>query len=428
MRSEIICVGSEILLGEITNTNARWLASRLSEENIPHYFQSVVGDNISRLSDAITAALSRSDLIFLTGGLGPTPDDLTHESLATALGLPLEQSDAAHQNLIARFKQLGRSPSESNFKQSMLPKGSVVLENPIGTACGCYVETEFMGETKRVFTFPGVPSEFKKMFDERAMSILSPLIDNSSKLVTREVWLWGIPESQVGELIRDDIDDNNPSIGIYASKTGIRIRLSSTAKDAIDLIDKKIDKLKKIFGDHIFSTNKNTLEHELISALSNNGETFVTAESCTGGGIGELITEVSGASSVFSGGFITYSNELKEKLLGVDGKKISRHGAVSSEVAIQMAEGAQRLTEADYAVSVTGVAGPTGGSDEKPVGTVWFGLSYKDARKSISFKMNFGQNPRATIRHRAKMTALFAILLSSRKSGLFEKLYLEKNS
>lgn len=426
MRSEIICVGSEILLGEILNTNAKWLAEKLSDLGIAHYYQSVVGDNLERLKGVILTALSRSDVIFLTGGLGPTEDDLTHEALASTLGLPLEENSIALDLLEKRFKALGRTLGKANLTQVLLPKNCHVLENEVGTACGVMCETSFEGKRKILFTFPGVPTEFKKMFSDRAHPILEEKKIAGAPISKKEVLLWGIPESRVSEKIEGLIKKGSDCFyAVYASKNGIRIRVSSNKANSDAVLIGAVSDLKKIFEDHVISSDGKSLEQSLFETFRQEGMTFSSAESCTGGGIGELITSLAGSSEVFEGGVVSYSNSVKKNILGVSGKTLESFGAVSKETAREMSEGVLKLIGSDYSVSVTGVAGPGGGSKEKPVGYICFSLS-SEKKESYSFCVNFGNHERHTIRHLSKMTALFALLLYVKKSPLLEKIYKDR--
>jgi nicotinamide-nucleotide amidase len=428
LRSEIICVGSEILLGEILNTNAHWLASKLSEIGIDHFYQSVVGDNEGRLSDVIKTALSRSDLLFITGGLGPTEDDITHEVIAKALGREFEVSPVALKMIENRFRSLKKEVSDSNMTQANLPEGSFVLDNKVGTAPGIELELEYEGQKKFIYTFPGVPTEFKTMFENVVLKRLEDkkiISKTASGLVKSEILLWGLPESKAGDIVSSFKFENEPSVATYASSKGVRVRLAVSSKSGEASIIEAREKLLQSFGDYVVSVDGGSLEEELVAVLSKKSKTCAVAESCTGGGVGKKITSVSGASLVFDGGVISYSNEVKRSILSVSKETLNKFGAVSKEVAEEMSVGVISATDSDFSVSVTGVAGPDGGSKEKPVGMVCFGISYKDVSsktQTLSFTRYFGNHKRETIRLLSVNTALFLLLLAVKKSPLLSEL------
>lgn len=427
MRCEIICVGTELLLGEIVNTNASWLAARFSEIGLTHYHQSVVGDNLGRIKSVIQTALSRSDLIFFSGGLGPTADDITHEAIADSLGLKLVQYPEAVTELEKKYANLGRAPSQSNYRQTYLPEGSNIVNNPTGTANGVELKVSYEGRERIIFTFPGVPSELKAMYAGEVLPRLKAANAVSGAIEKTDIMVFGMPESVVGEKIAGLIANNNPSVATYASVSGVRIRVSSSEGAARQNIDQTKDKIIEALGDHVISADGRGLGQVFVDDFKKRGLSFSTAESCTGGGIGEMITSVPGSSEVYEGGVVSYSNAIKVSMLGVLEETLRTEGAVSEAVAKQMSEGMLSRSRADFSVAVTGIAGPSGGRPGKPVGTVCFGLSEKQTGKTIAFTKNFGSRPRKTIRYLAVMTSLFAVYLAARESPLLESLFLNKS-
>ncbi len=405
MTAEIICVGTELLLGDIVNTNAQYLARELSLLGINVYYQEVVGDNPERLMEVLERALSRSDLILTTGGLGPTYDDLTKETIAKSVRKKLVKNEESYQRLVSAFCHFGREMTENNVKQAYLPEGCIPMQNNHGTAPGCIVETE---DNKCVMMFPGPPSEMKPMFKESA----KPYLEKRSgyTIVSKNIRVFGMGESEAEHKLKElMLSSKNPTVAPYAKTGEMSIRVTARGKDektCVSLIDPMIERVRGIIGDDvIYSTEYDTLQETLVRLLTEKGLKVCTAESCTGGLVAKRITEVEGASKVFELGLVTYANEIKTQFLGVSPDVLERFGAVSEQTARLMSEGAIEVSGADVAVSITGIAGPGGGSEEKPVGTVFVCVADKHMRwvKKLSIT---GRGERETVRYLASSHAL----------------------
>lgn len=378
MTAEIICVGTEILLGDIINTNAQFLGQQLASLGIPHYFQSVVGDNRERLKQVLAIAEGRSQIILFTGGLGPTPDDLTTETIADFFDVPLEERPDVLADIEAKFARRGRQMQPNNRKQALLPVGAQVLYNPSGSAPGLIWQPR---PNLTLLTFPGVPAEMRRMWHETAVPYLKSLGWGKEIIFSRTLRFWGIGESSLAAKVAPFFDLENPTVAPYASKGQVKLRISvkagdeSQARAAIAPVEQQ---LREIAGLDCFGADEDTLASVVGRLLLERQETVAVAESCTGGGLGAMITSVSGSSRYFLGGIIAYDNRIKTQLLGVDAKAIEGEGAVSATVAAQMAKGSKQVLAADWGIAITGVAGPTGGSEEKPVGSVYLGIAAAD--------------------------------------------------
>ncbi len=374
MTVEIISVGTEILLGNIVNTNAAYLAEKCAGLGLSCYYQDVVGDNEERLSETIKTALSRSDILLLSGGLGPTQDDLTKESAAKVMGRNLylhEESKAAIQSF---FEERGLEITDNNWKQAMVPEGCIVMENPNGTAPGIIMAQK----GKHVILMPGPPNEMIPMFETSVMPYLSNL--QSCVIFSQTVKICGVGESKAETMVEDLIrEQSNPTIATYAKTGEVHLRVTARAEDekaAKKLVKPVVKELKGRFGNHIYTTDDDvTLEKAVVDLLLANKLTVSTVESCTGGLLAGRLINVPGVSEVFKAGYITYSNKSKRRLLGIKKATLLKHGAVSEQIARDMVKGAALMTKADVAVSVTGIAGPTGATEEKPVGLVYIGCN-----------------------------------------------------
>lgn len=372
LRAEIISVGTELLLGEIVDTNAVFLSEELAALGIELFHRTTVGDNAGRLKQALTEALARADLVITTGGLGPTADDLTKETVAEALGLPLVLDPSSLEMIKGFFARMRRPMTENNQKQALIPEGGEALPNQKGTAPGVSVRKE----GKWVICLPGPPRELIPMFRD----YVRPKLQAESRGVIRSrvLRLCGIGESTLVEQIADLLaDQTNPTLAPLASEGEVRLRITAygestgAAETAIAAMERE---LRARLGQLIYGVDEETLEAIVVALLQQRGETLAVAESCTGGLLASRITDVPGASAVFDRGLITYSNRAKEELLGVPAAVIARVGAVSPEVALQMAQGVRRSAGTDWGIGITGIAGPGGGSAEKPVGLVYFAL------------------------------------------------------
>lgn len=398
MTAEILAVGTELLLGDIVNTNAQYLANELAHMGFSVLHQTVVGDNPERLRLAVTQALSRSDILITTGGLGPTDDDITRETVAEVLGIELELNTGALRSIEEYFNKSGRKMSENNKKQVMLPRDCTVLDNEWGTAPGCIIEKD----GKTVVMLPGPPREMKPIFEYRAKPFLSKYCDGVIESVSlRE---FGIPESKVQEMLADIMHGSNPTLAPYAKEGEVLLRVTARAKttgEALGLCRPIINEVKKRLGDCIYCENADSLEQVVVSKLLHKKLRVSFAESCTGGLLAKRLTDIPGSSEVFDCGIVSYANAIKHKLLGVSEETLDKYGAVSWQTAAQMAQGVRRLAGADIGTGITGIAGPGGGTAQKPVGLVY--VSVCDGKTCYVKKLLLGHGSsdgeRALIRY-----------------------------
>lgn len=367
---ELISVGTEILLGNIVNTNAAYLSEQCAKLGLSCFYQTVVGDNEERLKETIKTALSRAEIIILSGGLGPTQDDLTKESAAKVMGRELFLDEASKNSIEKYFKQRNLEITENNWKQAMIPQGSVIIDNHNGTAPGVIIED---GE-KRVILLPGPPNELKPMFEESIIPYLHKLLPGT--IYSKTVKICGVGESKAETMIQDLIEtQTNPTIAPYAKTGEVHLRVTAKAddeKEARRLTKPVVKELKERFGNNVYTTEEDvTLEKAVVDLLTANNLTVSTVESCTGGMLAARLINVPGVSDAYKSGFITYSNKAKRKMVGVKKTSLDRYGAVSRKVAEEMVKGAYLVNKADVIVAITGIAGPDGGTEEKPVGLVY---------------------------------------------------------
>ena len=375
MSAEVLCIGTELLLGNITNGNARWLAEQLASLGIAHHRQEVVGDNRERLIAAVRAAAGRCRVLITTGGLGPTPDDLTTEAIAAAFDTPLVEHAAIWDDIQIKLSARGRPIAASNRKQALLPAGAQVLPNPAGTAPGM-IWSPRPGFT--VLTFPGVPSELHAMWQATAVPWLRQSRLAEGVFASRLLRFWGVGESNLAEQMDDLLAGTNPTVAPYAGAGEVKLRLTARAADqaAAEVLLAPVEaQIRSRTGNLCYGVDDDSLASVVLAALRQRGQTLAVAESCTGGGLGGALAAVPGASDVFLGGVIAYANSVKQQLLGVPADTLAVHGAVSDPVALAMAAGARRVTGADWAIAVTGIAGPGGGSADKPVGLVHIAMA-----------------------------------------------------
>ena len=402
MTVELICVGTELLLGNIVNTNAAYLAEQCAGLGLSCYFQTVVGDNAERLEMVLRTAMQRSDIVILSGGLGPTEDDLTKETAAKVCGRKLVLHEVSKTAIEAYFSKKGVKPTDNNWKQAMLPENSIALENKNGTAPGVVIETD----NTRLILLPGPPGELKPMFEESVVPYLVGL--NAKVICSRTVKICGVGESKAETMVKDLIDgQTNPTIATYAKTGEVHIRVTAQAEDrkaAMKLVKPYVKELKTRFGNAVYTTEEDmTLEKAVVELLQANELTLTCAESCTGGLLSGRIINVPGVSETYKSGYITYSNKAKRKLLGVKKATLQKYGAVSENVAEEMVKGAAAAAKADVAVAVTGIAGPDGGTEEKPVGLVYIACGVKG--KVTVKKYQFSGN-RAKVRESSVSAAL----------------------
>ncbi len=402
MRAEILSIGTELLLGQIVDTNAVYLAQQLAELGIPLFFRDTVGDNHQRLQDTLRLAKSRAELIICTGGLGPTQDDITAEDIAAVFDAPLELRADAKADMEAFFKARNREVTEKQLKQACLPQGAIMLRNPNGTAPGFILEKDGCA----VVAMPGPPHEMEPMWRDG----VTPYLRERSgyTIVSRTLRFCGVGEAALETLLEDIINaQTNPTVAPYAKVAECHIRVTARAtseEEAAALIAPVEAAIRERAGQYIYGIDEQTLEEVVGLMLRERGLALAVAESCTGGGLGARLTNVAGSSDYFLGGVISYSNALKMKLLGVPEATLIAYGAVSEPTAGAMAAGALTATGADVALSITGVAGPGGGTAEKPVGLVYIGYARAgEAPRAVRYNM-FGS--RAGIRLRAVQEAL----------------------
>lgn len=408
-RAEILCIGTEILLGNIVNTNSAEISRALAEIGVDLYHHTVVGDNPQRLKEALAIAFSRNNIVITTGGLGPTYDDLTKETVAEYFGLPLKLHEPSARHIQCLFAHWNKPMTENNRKQAMLPEGCLVLKNHNGTAPGAIIE---QGD-KLAVLLPGPPREMGPMLREQVL----PYLAKRSKRVLRShcVHFFGIGESALEAELRGEIAQlHNPTVAPYAKDGEVMLRVTASAAaepEAEALMQPILAMLHERFGPLIYGVDVQNLQTAAVHALRKAGLKAATAESCTGGLVAKRITEVAGSSEVFDCGVVSYANEIKERMLGVRRETLARYGAVSPQTAREMAHGARLVSGAEIGVSTTGIAGPGGGSAEKPVGLVYVGVSsaWHEEVLELHLARGYGEE-RDLIRYLASSHALHLLL------------------
>lgn len=403
MNAEIVAIGTELLLGQNVDTNSSWIAQQLALLGLDVFSFQQVGDNEKRMEAALKLACERSQVVITTGGLGPTVDDVTRKVAAHLAQKTLVYHEDIAKEIEARFTRAGRPFAKVNLNQAFIPQGATLIPNPVGTAPGFIVK---VGKSHLV-CLPGVPSEMKAMFEATVRSFLKEISPTTQIIKSRVYRTTGIDESRLNEAIADLFEKStNPTIGVLAHWEGVDIRLTAKAPTEAEA-DRFIDALGKTLTsrlpNYIYGWDQDRLETIVGRMMTTRRMTLATAESCTGGLISHRITQVSGSSVYYLRGYVVYSNEAKVEMLGLDPKLIERNGAVSAEVAQALAFQARLAAKADVAISTTGVAGPTGGSPEKPVGLVYIGIA--DDQSVQSFKFQF-HGSRESVKQRASQAAL----------------------
>jgi len=408
MKAELVMIGTELLLGHTVDTNAAFLAQELAKLGIDLYYKSTVGDNWLRMLETLAQALSRSDVVITSGGLGATTDDLTREAIAAITNKPLKLNLEAVAAIEKYFHDRNRPMSDNNRKQAYLPSGSQMIPNHWGTAPGIICE---VGE-KCIICLPGVPGELKEMWSATVAPYLAQKGANSV-IISRTLKFVGIGEADLAQLVHEEIiNQTNPTIAPYAGQGEVVLRVTAKAENtaaAQAMIQPVEERLKQILAPYYYGADQDTLETVVGNMLRERGETLATAESCTGGLIAHRITNVPGSSDYFNCGFVTYSNEAKIELLGVDPVLIQQYGAVSREVAIAMAEGARRQAGTSWGLAVTGIAGPGGATRDKPVGLVHIAVA--SAGDTIAKVYHF-HGTREQIKFSTSQTALNLLRLA----------------
>ena len=395
--AELIAVGTEILLGNTANTDAQMLSEELAALGVNVLYHTVVGDNPTRLAEALELARRRVDIVITTGGLGPTYDDLTKQSICTVFGRKNVFHPEIADALRTHFASIGRELTENNLRQAYLPENCTIFRNHNGTAPGC----GFCEGGVHVLMLPGPPHECRKMFRTGAIPYLRALSDEI--IVSHSLRIYGQGESQIEAMLHDRIASMvNPSVAPYAKPDECMLRVTAKAKseaEAEEMLRGAIEEVMPVIGEWVYGIDVGSLEEVVSVLLREKGRTLAAAESCTGGLIAKRMTDLPGASQVFMGGVVSYTNFVKANVLGVPQALLDEHGAVSEPVARAMAEGARKATTADCAVSVTGVAGPDRDERGNPVGTVFIGFS--SAEETIAVRFDFGVKSRAEIREEA---------------------------
>jgi nicotinamide-nucleotide amidase len=402
--AELISVGTELLLGDILNSNAQYLSKQLASLGIACYYQSTVGDNPDRLQKVIELAASRANLLIFTGGLGPTPDDLTTETIARTFNTPLVEDATVVADIAAKFALRGRQMTDNNLKQALRPEGADILPNPVGTAPGIIWSPK---PDVVLMTFPGVPTEMKRMWQDIAVPYLRSRQWATEVIASRTLRFWGVSESSLAEKVGDLFNSTNPTVAPYANWGEVKLRIAAKAAsetEALAVIAPMEAHLRSIGGIDCYGADDQTLASVVGRLLTKQGETLSVAESCTGGGLGFMLTAVAGSSGYFLGGVIAYENRIKQALLGVEAEALETLGAVSEVVAQQMAAGVRDRTGSTWGLSITGVAGPDGGTEEKPVGLVYIGIAGPE--ESVGLRYRFGDRGREWVRQVSACTAL----------------------
>jgi len=416
LKTEIICIGTELLLGDTINTNASYISQKLSELGMNCYYHTVVGDNPDRIKQILEIALKRSDLLILTGGLGPTDDDITIKTLAEYFKEEMVLDKDSLDKIEFFFKSIGVEMSETSKKQAMFPKNAQIIPNSAGTASGIIWEVEKFDTKKIIMTFPGVPKELYRMWEETAHNYLKQFSDRV--LVKRVLKFMGIPEDTLGEKLKDLMEYENPTVAPLVAKGEVNIRIAAKAENtekALELIKPVEQEIIKRAGEHFFGSDNDTIEGIIGNLLLENKLTLSTAESCTGGLVSSRLTDVSGSSAYIKLNLVTYSNEAKIKMLGVSEEILKTYGAVSEQNAAAMAEGVRKVSRTDIGLGITGIAGPGGATPKKTVGLVYIGISNEE--KTEVHKIN--ANPdweRTEIK-----------FFASEKALEFLKLFIEEN-
>ncbi len=407
MRAEIIAVGTELLLGQIANTNAQFLSQKLAEIGVNVYFHTVVGDNGERLTDVIRQAAGRSDLIVFTGGLGPTQDDLTKETVAEHLGVELVTDELAMERIQSFFVQRGITMTENNRKQALVLAGSTVFANDNGMAPGM----AYSREGKTYVLLPGPPSELYPMVDRYVMPFLTGLLPKKQVFHSRVLRFYGIGESALEERLLDLIEQqSNPTIAPYAKEFEVTLRITAraaTVEQAEALIVPVEEQIRERVGQYIYATGETSLHEVVVKEAIQRGETIACAESCTGGTLTSLITAIPGSSAAFRGGIVCYTNDAKHQFLDVPQEVLASHGAISEETARILAENVRKRLGATHGVAVTGVAGPDP-SEEKPVGLVYIGVA-SEGKPTIVKEIRLAGRRQAIIGRAAKFALFYAL-------------------
>ncbi len=410
--AEILCIGTEILMGDIVNTNAAYIAKELAGLGINVYHQSVVGDNPERLKQSLELAFSRADIVITTGGLGPTYDDLSKETIADYFGRKLVMDEESLHRIECHFLRLNRVMTDNNKKQAMMPERCIIFQNDNGTAPGCAIEGEGAQQGKTAIMLPGPPREMRPMFEQGVKPFL--MKDSDTRLVSHTMHFFGIGESMLESILHDLMEESlNPTVAPYAKTGEVQLRVTARVKhgeDAEAILQPTMHQIEEKVGEFLYGIDVGDLQTAVVRKLKEKGLHVALAESCTGGYVAKRITDVSGASEVFECGICSYSNRIKHELLGVSQQTLDCFGAVSEETAREMAAGVRKVSGAEIGISVTGNAGPEP-SEGKDVGIVYIGVDSDAFSKVFLLQVNRrDQDARETIRYLASSHALSLIL------------------
>jgi nicotinamide-nucleotide amidase len=407
MVAEILCVGTELLMGQVVNTDAQFLSQELAKIGVSVYRHTTVGDNPGRLKEAFLTAFGRSDIVIATGGLGPTMDDLTKETIAEALNMKMLLHQESLDKIASFFIKLGRPMTPNNEKQAMFPEGSIVLKNDRGTAPGCIVETN----GKIVVILPGPPRELTYMYEHEVLPYLEAR--SNVRFHSVNVRFFGIGESDLENRLKDLMEaQTNPTIAPYAGSGEVMLRLTASAQDverAKRLVSPVEAEIRRRVGQFVYTSEYASMAETAVRTLAGKGLTLALAESCTGGMLSSMLVDIPGSSDMLLGSVVSYSNEAKMSMLGVREETLNAHGAVSEQTVREMARGALDKLGADYALAVTGIAGPGGGTPDKPVGLVWVALARKRDGYTETRKLNI-QRERDYVRRVSCLNALDMLL------------------
>ena len=407
MICEIISVGTELLLGDVTDTNATYLSRALREMGICVYHRQTCGDNPERMRSQFSLALSRADLVIVTGGLGPTRDDISRDVAAELFEAPMEHNETVAKQIEAFFQRRGIPMKENNLRQAQVPVGAEVLWNDWGTAPGLWLEKNGKG----MILLPGVPSEMKAIFTHRVKPRLAE--KSGVRFSNRILHFYGISESAVDEQLGDLMEQGNPTVAPYAGKGEVEVHITAFGRTQTEA-EKTCQNTEKTvldrLGEYYYGRGETSPERELIRLFTEKGLTLAVAESCTGGLVAQRLTSVSGASSVIGLGVVSYSEEIKQKVLGVRKETLADGGVYSRECALEMARGVRALSGSDLGIGITGIAGPSGGTEKDPVGTVYIALSSEEKEESVRKLFGHAKSSRDEIRFRAASEALMMAL------------------
>lgn len=416
----VLAIGDELVLGQTVDTNSAWVSEQLARIGVPVLYHQTVADEMTAIVDAFIHASQRVDFLIISGGIGPTEDDLTRQALAHAMGVGLKTDERALENLKKWFEGRGKPMAERNRVQVLCPEGATMIDNSCGTAPGIRAHLN----QANIWVTPGVPREMKAMFNDSILPELKEHAGQTGVILTTKLNTFGAGESNVAEMLGDLMTrDANPKVGTTVANGIVSIRVRSefdTPNEAEQALLAKLEELKAVLGPLVFGRDEETIELDVFRLLQEKQMTLATAESCTGGLIGKMITDLPGSSAVYAGGWVTYTNEMKQAELGVPEKTITEHGAVSGETVEAMAQGALTESDASVSLAISGIAGPGGGTEAKPVGTIWIALGYRNDAGELATKalcVNLPGN-RQSIRDRAAKCALQLLRLHLMQESL----------